>query len=67
MGVEWFVADADQYLSTDEDLPSLFGVQFDGSMPGHEEGMPMHYDLHTWIFEHNPSGTFTPFNPRVIC
>ena len=67
VGVEWFVADADQDPSTDEDRPELLGVPFDGPMPGHGPGMPVHYDLHAWIFEHNPSGVFAPFNPRVSC
>lgn len=67
VGVEWFVADTDQDPSTDGDRPSLFDVPFDGPMPGHEPGMPVHYDLHAWIFEHNPSGVFAPFNPRVSC
>ncbi len=66
-GVEWFVADADQDLATDGDRPSLFGRGFDGPMPGHEPGMPMHYDLHAWVFKRNPAGVLSPWNPRVSC
>lgn len=47
--------------------PVLFGQTFNGPMPGHEPGMPWHYDLHVWIWKHNPSGVFTPFNPSVRC
>jgi hypothetical protein len=64
---EWFQFDADQDLSTHEDRPSLFGRPFDGPMLGHEEGMPIHYDLHAWLFEPNPRGVFQPYNPRVSC
>lgn len=67
VGVEYFVIDADQDLSTDEDRPSLFGVPFNGPMEGHEPGMPIHYDLHAWIFKGNPDGVFADFNPKVRC
>ena len=66
-GVEWMVPDADQDLTTDEDRPSLFGRGFDGPMPGHDPTMPVHYDLHAWIYTPNPDGMFTPFNPLVDC
>jgi hypothetical protein len=26
-----------------------------------------HYDRHVWVFRHNPSGVFAPFNPAVSC
>ena len=64
---EWFAADADQDLSTDGDRPDVLGIPFDGPMPGHEPGMPIHYDLHAWLFVHNPAGLMEPFNPAVRC
>lgn len=67
IGVEYMTIDADQDLSTDNDRPSLFGVPFDGPMLGHSPGMPIHYDLHVWLWRHNPSGMFAQFNPRVHC
>jgi hypothetical protein len=67
IGVEYMKVDADQDLSTDDDRPSLYGVPFDGPMPGHSPGMPIHYDLHVWLWKHNPSGMFSQFNPRVRC
>ena len=66
-GVEWFAVDPDQDLSTDAGRPELFGQPFDGPMPGHEPGMPIHFDLHAWVWKHNPTGTFEPWNPRVSC
>lgn len=47
--------------------PSVLGHTFNGPMPGHNPQMPWHYDLHAWIFEANPAGTFTPFNPAISC
>lgn len=67
VAVEWVQPDADQDLSTDEDKPSLFDHPFDGPMEGHEPGMPKHYDLHAWLWQHNPSGTLKPWNPAGSC
>jgi hypothetical protein len=67
VGVEYLVFDADQDLATAGDRPNLFGEPFNGPMLGHEPGMPIHYDLHAWIFEGNPAGVFADFNPRVHC
>ena len=67
VGVEYWKADADQNLATAGDRPSLFGVTFDGPMPGHNPTMPIHYDLHVWLFADNPSGMFAPFNPTLSC
>lgn len=66
-GAEWLVVDADQDLATDQDRPAVFGHEFDGPMPGHAPGMPVHYDLHAWAWLDNPDGAFTAFNPAVEC
>ena len=65
--IEYFQADADQDLDTDDDRPFLFGLPFDGPMHGHEPGMPKHYDLHVWLYRANPAGLFSAWNPRVHC
>jgi len=67
LGVEYFKPDADQDLGTDSDRPSLLGHGFDGPMPGHNPMMPIHYDLHVWVWHNNPSGMFTQWNPTVSC
>ena len=67
VGLEYLTIDADQDLSTDDDRPSLFGVPFDGPMPGHGPGMPVHYDLHVWLWKKNPSGLFAVWNPKFAC
>jgi hypothetical protein len=65
--VEYVRADDDQDLHTDHDRPYLFDLPFDGPMLGHEPGMPIHYDLHVWLYRHNPAGLFAAWNPRVHC
>lgn len=59
--VEWFQADVGQ------EHPTLFGQPFDGPMDGHEPGMPVHYDLHAWIWQPNPDGVFAAWNPNISC
>ena len=67
VAAEYFKPDADQNVKTDGDRPSIFGRAFDGPMLGHAPGMPIHYDLHVWLWKHNPSGLFAPWNPDVSC
>ncbi|WP_093799443.1 hypothetical protein [Streptomyces sp. Wb2n-11] len=67
VGVEYLVVDRDQNLGTDDDRPTMFGQKFDGPMEGHEPGMPIHYDLHVWLYKTNPKGLFDPWNPTVRC
>lgn len=47
--------------------PQLFGQTFDGPMPGHIPSMPWHWDLHVWVWKHNPAGMFSEWNPAVTC
>ncbi len=61
VGVEYFQA------AVGQPQPTLFGQAFDGPMPGHEPGMPEHYDLHVWLWDHNPAGMFAPWNVNVKC
>jgi len=70
--LEYFRADADQNLKTDGDRPSLFGQSFNGPMAGHpmppgQPPMPVHYDLHVWLYQNNRSGELAPSNPDVDC
>jgi hypothetical protein len=41
--------------------PTLFGQVF-----GLEEALGV-YELHAWIWKHNPSGVFFEWNPKVSC
>lgn len=66
-GAEWLVIDRDQDLSTDDDRPSLFGHDFDGPMPGHVPGMPIHYDLHAYAWVTNRAGAFATWNATMTC
>jgi hypothetical protein len=72
IALEFFRADADGDTTTSEDRPTLFGHPFDGPMDGHPvppgtPPMPVHYDLHIWLYRHNPAGELSPNNPTIRC
>jgi hypothetical protein len=47
--------------------PQLFGQSFGDYHAGHTPTMPWHWDLHAWVWAHNPDGVFAPFNPAISC
>lgn len=72
VALEFLRTDADGNVKTDADRPTLFGRPFNGPMAGHavpsgEPAMPVHYDLHVWLYLKNPSGELTTENPKVDC
>ncbi len=67
VGVEYVAFDDDQDLGTDADRPTMMGHSLEGPMPGHEPGMPVHYDLHAWVYKDNPTGQLAAWNPTVRC
>lgn len=63
VGVEWLVFDADQDMGTVESH-TLLGRSFNGPMT---HGLPVHYDLHAWVWQPNANGMFDDWNPAVAC
>jgi hypothetical protein len=47
--------------------PSLFGQTFKLIGTPNRYGLPAFYELHAWIWKHNPSGMFADWNPRGSC
>jgi hypothetical protein len=47
--------------------PELFGREFELVPADNRYGLPPFYELHAWVWKHNPSGTFADWNPRVHC
>ena len=46
--------------------PRLLGQGFELDPPP-APGVPWHWSLHVWIWAHNPSGMFSPWNPSISC
>jgi hypothetical protein len=51
-------------LDVGQEAPTFGGQPFD--VGGTPDPRP-HWSLHVWLYKHNPSGLFAPFNPRVSC
>jgi hypothetical protein len=65
LGVEYVVFVAD--WGEDRHPPMLFGHEFHLVEAGNRYGLPAFYELHAWIWHHNPSGMFEDWNPRIDC
>jgi hypothetical protein len=53
--------------ATHDKLPRLFGQDFELVGAGNRYGLPPFYELHAWVWKHNPRGLFDDWNPRVTC
>ncbi len=49
------------FIPADAPAPMLFGQKF------HQNAAFQLWGLHAWVWEHNPSGMFADWNPRVSC
>jgi hypothetical protein len=49
------------------DVPRLFNTDFEFVPAGNRYGLPDFYELHAWIWKHNPAGLNEDWNPRVTC
>jgi hypothetical protein len=67
VGVEYAVIAPLWHAAGNAAAPEFAGRTFD-FMPANEAaGLPPLYTLHAWVWQHNPTGMFEPFNPRVSC
>ena len=70
VAVEYVAFEADW---VGESPPVLFGEHFHRmagageSEPQNRYGLPAFYELHLWLWKHNPSGMFQDWNPKVSC
>lgn len=67
VAVEYLVFQAD-WDATHNGSPELFGEQFEAVGAENRYGLPAFYELHAWLWKHNPNGTFgQDWNPNVSC
>ena len=62
-----YVVFQDAWDATHTTPPELFGREFELVPAGNRYGLPPFYELHAWLWKHNPSGMFADWNPRVHC
>ncbi|MEO7240941.1 MAG: hypothetical protein ABIW16_06025 [Sphingomicrobium sp.] len=72
VGIELLVF-ADAWNAISKDPPKYRGRDYnymaDNPATPQDEahGFMPHYDLHIWLFEHNPSGLYAQWNPALSC
>lgn len=63
-----YVVLADAWHGAGHDAPpSLFRRAFRLVPEPNRYGLPAFYELHAWVWQPNPAGTFADENPRVDC
>jgi hypothetical protein len=62
-----YVVFQDAWDAAHSSPPSLFRREFELIGAGNRYGLPPFYELHAWLWKHNPSGMFEDWNPRVSC
>jgi hypothetical protein len=67
VAVEYVVFQAAWDAAHPNRKPELFGRKFELLAAGNRYGLPAFYELHAWIWKHNPRGMFDDWNPRVHC
>lgn len=66
VGLEYLVL-KESWDKTHKNPPVLFGRTFDRVKAPNMFGLPDNYSLHVWLWQANPHGLFTPWNPFVHC
>ena len=67
VGVEFVVYRAAWDAAHPGQPPTLLGIPFDEKFDEDAHGHEDHYELHVWLWRHNPLGLFAPWNPKVSC
>jgi len=67
VGLEYVVLQSSWQGAGNTAAPTLFGQAFEPVAAGNRYGLPPFYELHVWLWKHNPSGMFADWNPTVSC
>jgi hypothetical protein len=66
LGAEYIVFQA-EWDALHPQPPVLFGHPFHLVRAPNRYNVPAFYELHLWVWEHNPNGIFNDWNPKVRC
>jgi hypothetical protein len=67
VALEYVVFQAPWIAEHGSEMPSLFGEMFMATGEPNRFDIPAFFSLHLWLYQDNPAGLFTPFNPTVSC
>lgn len=62
-----YVVFREEWDASHAEPPTLLGEPFDESFGEAWHGLPDHYEIHVWLWRHNPDGMFAMWNPDVTC
>ncbi len=62
-----YVVFAEAWDAENDDPPMLFDEMFMLVEAPNRYELPAFYALHAWLYEDNPAGTYSAFNPNVTC
>ena len=67
VGVEYVVLQAEWHAAFGNTTPSVLGMPMEAVGAGNRYGLPPFFERHVWLWDHNPSGMFEDWNPKVSC
>lgn len=67
VAVEYLIFRAPWEAAGKTGRPMFGDVPFVQSFGDEAHGLPDHYELHVWLWRHNPEGMFAQWNPMVTC
>lgn len=67
VAVEYLIFRAPWEAAGNTGRPMFGDVPFVESFGEQAHGLPDHYELHVWLWRHNPEGMFAQWNPQVSC
>lgn len=67
VALEYVIFQAPWIAEHGSKMPTLFGQMFMATGENNRYDIPAFFSLHVWLWKHNPSGLFAPFNPSVSC
>jgi hypothetical protein len=67
VAVEYVVFAADWEAAHPGTTPSVLGQPMLFRAAGNRYGLPDFYELHAWIWQGNPLGTYADWNPDISC
>lgn len=62
-----YVVFAAAWDAVNSEPPTFAGVPFEYKEGVEAHGFEPHYELHVWVWRHNPLGMFYAWNPNVSC
>jgi hypothetical protein len=62
-----FVVFAEPWDAVNDGPPQLFGRDLALVAAPNRYGVPSFYQIHVWLWKHNPAGMFSDWNERVSC